>query len=180
MTPEDVRNGVMVSLADITLGGSDIPGRWDVHYGRFEADGRAFLTDVLFCPNPTCDCQAVHPYFLEIETFPELGGMTLHDRLLLMWRFNGRTEVMNNNGLPQGTVDQLIAAWRMRHTKDLPQFQKDYEKIRQVGKRSLMEQSTPIDFPRTIPRLGRNDPCFCGSGKKYKKCCGGREGIFNA
>ena len=24
---------------------------------------------------------------------------------------------------------------------------------------------------RTIPMLGRNDPCHCGSGKKYKKCC---------
>lgn len=22
------------------------------------------------------------------------------------------------------------------------------------------------------PRVGRNDPCPCGSGKKYKKCCG--------
>ena len=22
------------------------------------------------------------------------------------------------------------------------------------------------------PRIGRNDPCPCGSGKKYKKCCG--------
>jgi uncharacterized protein YecA (UPF0149 family) len=21
-------------------------------------------------------------------------------------------------------------------------------------------------------RVGRNDPCPCGSGKKYKKCCG--------
>jgi len=24
----------------------------------------------------------------------------------------------------------------------------------------------------TAPRVGRNDPCPCGSGKKYKKCCG--------
>jgi preprotein translocase subunit SecA len=24
----------------------------------------------------------------------------------------------------------------------------------------------------TAPRIGRNDPCPCGSGKKYKKCCG--------
>jgi uncharacterized protein len=24
---------------------------------------------------------------------------------------------------------------------------------------------------RTTPRVGRNDPCPCGSGKKYKKCC---------
>ncbi len=25
---------------------------------------------------------------------------------------------------------------------------------------------------RTIPKVGRNDPCPCGSGKKHKKCCG--------
>jgi SEC-C motif-containing protein len=24
----------------------------------------------------------------------------------------------------------------------------------------------------TRPQLGRNDPCPCGSGKKFKKCCG--------
>ena len=25
---------------------------------------------------------------------------------------------------------------------------------------------------RDEPKVGRNDPCPCGSGKKYKKCCG--------
>jgi SEC-C motif domain protein len=25
---------------------------------------------------------------------------------------------------------------------------------------------------RLEPKIGRNDPCSCGSGKKYKKCCG--------
>ena len=27
---------------------------------------------------------------------------------------------------------------------------------------------------RQGPKVGRNDPCPCGSGSKYKKCCGGR------
>ena len=27
---------------------------------------------------------------------------------------------------------------------------------------------------RTTPKVGRNDPCPCGSGKKYKKCCGNK------
>lgn len=27
-------------------------------------------------------------------------------------------------------------------------------------------------FVREAPKTGRNDPCPCGSGKKYKKCCG--------
>jgi uncharacterized protein len=26
--------------------------------------------------------------------------------------------------------------------------------------------------PRRVTRVGRNDPCPCGSGKKFKKCCG--------
>lgn len=31
--------------------------------------------------------------------------------------------------------------------------------------------SEPIK-PRAVDKIGRNDPCPCGSGKKYKKCCG--------
>jgi preprotein translocase subunit SecA len=27
-------------------------------------------------------------------------------------------------------------------------------------------------FRREEPKVGRNDPCPCGSGKKYKQCCG--------
>ncbi|MBN2626974.1 MAG: preprotein translocase subunit SecA [Spirochaetales bacterium] len=29
-----------------------------------------------------------------------------------------------------------------------------------------------VQVKRTDPKVGRNDPCPCGSGKKYKKCCG--------
>jgi SEC-C motif domain protein len=29
----------------------------------------------------------------------------------------------------------------------------------------------PGPMQRTEPKIGRNDPCICGSGKKYKKCC---------
>ena len=30
----------------------------------------------------------------------------------------------------------------------------------------------PILPAKAAPKVGRNDPCPCGSGKKYKKCCG--------
>jgi preprotein translocase subunit SecA len=30
----------------------------------------------------------------------------------------------------------------------------------------------PASVRREAPKVGRNDPCPCGSGKKYKKCCG--------
>ena len=37
------------------------------------------------------------------------------------------------------------------------------------------QRPTPDVFDpvyRTAPNIGRNEPCPCGSGKKYKKCCG--------
>lgn len=30
----------------------------------------------------------------------------------------------------------------------------------------------PAPYVRLTPKIGRNEPCPCGSGKKYKKCCG--------
>jgi preprotein translocase subunit SecA len=33
----------------------------------------------------------------------------------------------------------------------------------------MPEKRTPV---RKAEKVGRNDPCPCGSGKKYKKCCG--------
>ncbi len=34
------------------------------------------------------------------------------------------------------------------------------------------ETETPATVRRTEKKVGRNEPCPCGSGKKYKKCCG--------
>lgn len=35
------------------------------------------------------------------------------------------------------------------------------------------EVSLPkVAVKRTVPKVGRNEPCPCGSGKKYKQCCG--------
>lgn len=33
-------------------------------------------------------------------------------------------------------------------------------------------KTMPKPVARALPKTGRNDPCPCGSGKKYKKCCG--------
>ncbi len=47
-----------------------------------------------------------------------------------------------------------------------------FEKI--DGKWIFMDGSTPKpkQVVRETPKIGRNEPCPCGSGKKYKKCCG--------
>ena len=36
---------------------------------------------------------------------------------------------------------------------------------------------SPVQVIRSAPKVGRNDPCPCGSGKKYKNCCGKNTGV---
>jgi len=39
-------------------------------------------------------------------------------------------------------------------------------------KRRQIKMKLHADSHVTVEKIGRNDPCPCGSGKKYKKCCG--------
>lgn len=40
------------------------------------------------------------------------------------------------------------------------------------GKWYFTEGKMVKSRPITVTKIGRNDPCSCGSGQKYKKCCG--------
>jgi SEC-C motif-containing protein len=53
----------------------------------------------------------------------------------------------------------------MQH--ELSQFRRDNGQW--IYQSSEMNPKSP---PRQVSKPGRNDPCSCGSGKKYKKCCG--------
>jgi uncharacterized protein len=41
------------------------------------------------------------------------------------------------------------------------------------------EDFYPETYVRPEPKVGRNEPCPCGSGKKYKKCCGSANTTIN-
>ncbi len=61
------------------------------------------------------------------------------------------------------------------------QKQSDVERISRRERRQRMQMSrgTDAERPTTVKRqgrkVGRNEPCPCGSGKKYKQCCGRAE-----
>ncbi len=50
-------------------------------------------------------------------------------------------------------------------------FRDEIEKEeKRKGKQSVSTNSDYNVLP-SLPKVGRNDPCPCGSGKKYKRCC---------
>ncbi len=44
--------------------------------------------------------------------------------------------------------------------------------IQQTAKNPSNEKKKEIDPSKVGTKMGRNEPCFCGSNKKYKHCCG--------
>ena len=62
-----------------------------------------------------------------------------------------------------------MVAYKAEHLFNLPQWNNIFTEAER--KKFFIEQRDS----RTIvkgDKIGRNDPCPCGSGKKYKKCCG--------
>jgi len=45
-----------------------------------------------------------------------------------------------------------------------------YFEAQRLLEKRLLENTTTVR--RVTPKIGRNDPCPCGSGKKFKQCCG--------
>ena len=67
---------------------------------------------------------------------------------------------------------EFVATYRekglMHHYREVSQFQK-LDGVWYFVEGSMVKPETQ---KREQPKVGRNDPCSCGSGKKYKKCCG--------
>ncbi len=66
---------------------------------------------------------------------------------------------------------EFMARFRLRGKQrlhhELAEFRREQGRWMCVG-----GQMDPKGPPRQVVKVGRNDPCPCGSGKKYKKCCG--------
>lgn len=75
----------------------------------------------------------------------------------LVMALSNNARIWENNGF---TPAELFKAYESDMLKPLPN--------------SPFEATNMVDF-KTKKTVGRNDPCPCGSGKKYKKCCLGKE-----
>jgi preprotein translocase subunit SecA len=78
---------------------------------------------------------------------------------------------------PSAHAAVASAAARAREPQRLPEVARQIERRQQRQQKDLQYQTGPAQAEppkpvRTGVKVGRNDPCPCGSGKKYKKCHG--------
>jgi hypothetical protein len=104
----------------------------------------------------------IEPFCLRIEDFHRDLRRTLDDpERMAGFEFD-------RLGPFEGAIDRL-SQWYYFTEK----YKKDQARLAadQAARERLTELNTGRPYLNHQRKLGRNDPCPCGSGKKYKKCC---------
>ena len=168
-------DGVLNWFDDLDLhsgtcfGYSEVYGDSDTEKFFFEYKDQKYFVDDQYCTGPKCKCNEVVLSFIEI--IPD------RDRLETQFALKvplgtGDYEIEGLNNMDSDEIKQIFIRY-MEHIRDKGVLKKRYTRMKEFGKKRLMRQKPKQETPQAISsKVGRNDPCLCGSGKKYKKCCG--------
>jgi len=106
-------------------------------------------------------------------------SFVLFEKLINRINENTAKKVFNSYILTSVNIDKIMQNTTLKHEQKSALAQAVLQAtLRNKNHAPASPHSNPPDMPKqqpiiTEPKIGRNDPCPCGSGKKYKKCCGG-------
>jgi preprotein translocase subunit SecA len=91
----------------------------------------------------------------------------------MMERINkGVVSTLMKGQIPISDPEQVREAPVARRHTDRSQLREEKSELSSGGKAPEKEKEKPVQQIRQAPKVGRNDQCPCGSGKKYKNCHG--------
>ena len=133
--------------------------------------GHRYWTCIYLCPDPGCDCHQARVAFLDdaTESCDTVGSV-----LLDLGGAGGFkiVEMAAECGAPNHLIGELWALFERRHDAG-PFLRRREAQGKAVGETLWRPVARPV---RDAPQPGRNAPCSCGSGRKFKKCCLGKGG----
>jgi len=148
-----------------------------------ETDSGKWIVDDQYCIRPGCRCADC---VLSFFPLPDEGGApyladhvrprerSLEQEVVVRYYLRRRLwKIEPPSALPLSATRRLVEALEQTRP-DLTSFLAARQKqLRQLLKLSLATSRRNDPTPsRAALRIGRNDPCHCGSGRKYKRCCG--------
>ncbi len=145
---------------------------------QFDFDDDNWFADDHYCVTPDCDCHDVSLHFLRVRAGSDgipkglkAIGSAAYDYEL------GTTKVRHEPADGKPLIGDLVDAMLAAHPSYRDDAKRRHGQLRALYARSVREakqhvETAGIPIKRAEPKVGRNQPCPCGSGKKYKKCCG--------
>lgn len=137
-------------------------------YVKFDSDGTEYWVEDCYCLVQGCECRQA---ILSFAPDPKDKSNST-----LVSECAARVNLVDStfHAEPQKDSEKVNRLIRQLSAQcpHLPQLLKQrYARVRQL----VAEKPPPLPKPAVAmaeAKVGRNDPCPCGSGKKHKKCCG--------
>ena len=153
---------------------------------------RPFLLMELYCNEPRCDCRRVLINVIDTERGQQVAtinhgfeppappydddGQTFLDPLNPQSAMSAGLlrvfeDMIASDGEYRQRLERHYAMWKS--VVDDP-LHPDHSKVRASHQGDPQGESAyprQLPFRRELPKVGANDPCPCGSGRKYKRCC---------
>ncbi len=159
----------------------------------FGKGNRHYLAEDSYCISPSCDCAEAHLALYQVPSAPPLrrllnaiarlfGRAPSYPRLTAVLLgdviYNVKTGRLRIKEIEGGQPGRLrdIADGFLEAAGNLPaELRSRYGFMRDFGRHVAEQKHLKMGPARARFAAGRNDPCPCGSGLKYKKCCLGGE-----
>jgi len=144
----------------------------------FEINDIIYLVEDQYCLASTCSCTHSALTFIAIKNKKKIKSRG--EPLTFLFDYKKKSyEILDkgpkNIATPRELVNEILQKnlgklFKNRHKK----LRSLYRNFRKKHQQSVKQSSNkPLITTETNEqkKIGRNDPCPCGSGKKYKKCC---------
>jgi len=137
-------------------------GEEDDEVLTIERGGKHYFFHDQYCFNPSCRCNSVI-----LEVFMASSEEVQEPLFVIDLDFCGEYEIKERK-CTEGEVDEFFNDAIRGNERLFSVLKKRYGRMKGLGK---MIQKQRLGRSRHREKVGRNDPCPCGSGKKYKNCC---------
>lgn len=108
--------------------------------------------------------------------YPNAGKFSLYDNQRLSINESDISEIRFSNN-PKMMLNESVSQFKTKFDKLYPsepeasrfiEYSNHYKGFESFGN---FIHERPPQYIRKTPKIGRNSPCSCGSGKKFKVCC---------
>jgi len=136
-------------------------------------EGQDWQIDDLHCIDPACECDSV---LWMIEPVSQGDDEVTEFEPASFMSSTAEFEPARPSIEPGilSSAERVETLWRVflgEHSDLSAEVPERRREMREAAPRHLRPPEPPVPVRRES-FIGRNDPCTCGSGKKFKKCCG--------
>lgn len=153
------QDGAMVGIMEV------LP---HAEYRTIELDGKRYMVDELYCVRTGCNCSRVSLGLWPLEEV-EAGKITSEFPVLVLDYKAAECEIERSGCEETEFVRRLAGTIVTGNFKSW--FKKRHVRMKTLYRQYRQRHTESATVTNEDDKVGRNDPCPCGSGKKFKRCC---------